>query len=454
MHENPILAEVLDEHVLDSVWGLDGDAEDLADRIGIRPELEAAAVLYDAEVDRAEVYDRTTWRNRLHQEWQELGPVNYILKWGAISVAASAAIVGTVATGGSTFVAGGGLKAFLGNAVVGFAIDTGIAAGATVVGYGAQETAELLAAREGRRVTGGQSPGEMFAAFQTVTAPVAIGKTLLRPTREFGKTFIKATTDTATRARSFARGLAQLASDPAGAALERGRSAVATLTDLARRAAARGDATTARRLGDAATDVQRAEGNLARIEGRQAAIEALEGRGTGPQVAVPGVPSGRATMTGGRGVAAPEGARAAVPGAVEPPQFLYRAITPEESLVGGLRPMGPELRAGPLARGPLEHVHGVKPSEWISLTKDLEYAKARAARSGGSVIEVDMRLAQGEVLDLSRGWRGNPSLMDRLRSLGATERQLRSTRLHDFSTGQSEVLLKGFVSPEGIFGVQ
>lgn len=153
-------------------------------------------------------------------------------------------------------------------------------------------------------------------------------------------------------------------------------------------------------------------------------------------------------------VQVPEGARAAVAGVAEPPQFLYRAITPEESLAGGVRPMGPDLRPGVLAKGPLEHLHGVKPSEWISFTKDLEYAKARAAQTGGSVLEVDMRFARGEVLDISRGWRGNQPLMDRLRSFGATERQLRSNRLHDFATEKSEVLLKGFVSPEGIFGVQ
>lgn len=134
-------------------------------------------------------------------------------------------------------------------------------------------------------------------------------------------------------------------------------------------------------------------------------------------------------------------------------QFLLRAITPDESLVYGVRPMGPGLRAGQLAEGPLAHVHGVKPSEWVSFTKDLAVAQARAARTGGTVIEVNMRYATGEVLDLSAGWRGNPALMERLRSLGATQRQILSPRLEGFTLRDQEVLLKGFVSPDGIYGV-
>lgn len=134
-------------------------------------------------------------------------------------------------------------------------------------------------------------------------------------------------------------------------------------------------------------------------------------------------------------------------------QFLLRAITPDEGLVYGVRPMGPGLKAGQLAEGPLAHVHGVKPSEWVSFTKDLAVAQARAARTGGTVIEVNMRYATGEVLDLSAGWRSNPALIDRLRSLGATPRQILSPRLEGFVVRDQEVLLKGFVSPEGIYGV-
>ncbi|MCK6479535.1 MAG: hypothetical protein L6R43_05110, partial [Planctomycetes bacterium] len=56
-------------------------------------------------------------------------------------------------------------------------------------------------------------------------------------------------------------------------------------------------------------------------------------------------------------------------------RYLYRRISEEESLYSGVRPMGRELRQGNLAEGPLAHIHGDKPSEWISFTKDVEVAR-------------------------------------------------------------------------------